>query len=189
MKIILGSSSPRRQKFLEEIGVEFSVEKVDVDESYPENLKEEQITNYIAEEKSKPFVGRIEKDQLVVTSDTLVMVQDKVLGKPKNYQEAFQMLKLLSGKTHCVITSVCFTTQKNRQTFNSKTYVTFKELEEAEIHHYIENYKPFDKAGGYAIQEWIGIIGITKIEGSYNNVVGLPTHIVYREIKKFKESL
>jgi septum formation protein len=177
--IILASGSPRRQQFLKDMDLDFEIRLKEIEEIYPENLKAEAITNYLAELKSGAFEGEIQENEILITSDTLVWLQDKALGKPKNYEDAVAILKSLSNATHEVITSVCFKTKTKTETIFEVTKVTFKTLTNGEIHYYLENYKPFDKAGAYGIQEWIGLIGITKIEGSYSNVVGLPTEKVY----------
>ena len=179
-KIILASGSPRRQQFFKDFDLEFEIRLKEVDEIYPDNLKAEEITNYLAELKAKAFDGEIAENEVLITSDTLVWLNNKALGKPKDYDDAFQILKQLSNKTHEVITSVCFKTIEKTETLFEVTKVTFTTLTDAAIHYYLEQYKPFDKAGAYGIQDWIGLIGITKIEGSYTNVVGLPTEKVYR---------
>lgn len=178
-EIILASGSPRRHKFFEELEIPFTIDVRPVKEEYPDYLENEEITDFLAELKAEAFQKGIKEDQILITSDTIVCYKAHALGKPADAEEAANMLKMLSGQTHEVITSVCFTTAKNQRTVNAKTRVTFKELTTGEIEHYIKNYQPYDKAGGYAIQEWIGLIGITHIEGSYFNVVGLPTHLVY----------
>jgi septum formation protein len=178
-KIILASGSPRRQQFLKDMDLDFEIRLKEIEEIYPENLKAEAITNYLAELKSNAFEGEIKENEILITSDTLVWLQNKALGKPKNYEDAVAILKSLSNTTHEVITSVCFKTKTKTETIFEVTKVTFKTLTDNEIHYYLDHYKPFDKAGAYGIQEWIGLIGITKIEGSYSNVVGLPTEKVY----------
>lgn len=179
-KIILASGSPRRQQFFKDLDLNFEIRLKDIEEIYPENLQGVEITNFLAELKAKAFEHEIQPNEIIVTSDTLVWLNGKALGKPKDYDDAFQILSELSNQTHEVITSVCFKTQNKTETINETTKVTFKPLNENEIHYYLENYRPFDKAGAYGIQEWIGLIGISKIEGSYTNVVGLPTEKVYR---------
>jgi septum formation protein len=178
-KIILASGSPRRQQFLKDMDLDFEIRLKEIEEIYPENLKAEAITNYLAELKSNAFEGEIQENEILITSDTLVWLQNKALGKPKNYDDAVAILKSLSNAKHEVITSVCFKTKIKTETIFEVTKVTFKTLTDGEIHYYLDHYKPFDKAGAYGIQEWIGLIGITKIEGSYSNVVGLPTEKVY----------
>jgi len=177
--IILASGSPRRQQFFKDLDIDFSIQLKPIEEIYPKELKGAAITDYLANLKSKAFINLAEKD-VVITSDTIVWLDDKALGKPKNEEEAFTMLRSLSGKKHEVITSISIKTKNNQQIISDVTAVTFKDLSEEEINYYIKNYKPFDKAGGYGIQEWIGFIGITNIEGSYFNVVGLPVHKLYK---------
>lgn len=187
-KIILASGSPRRQQFFKDFDLSrnfgMEVRLKEVDEIYPDDLKAEEITNFLAELKAKAFDGELAKNEVLVTSDTLVWLNGKALGKPKDYDDAFQILKSLSNDTHEVITSVCFTTTEKSETIFDVTKVTFSELSDDAIRYYLDNYKPFDKAGAYGIQEWIGLIGITKIEGSYTNVVGLPTEKVYNYLTK-----
>ncbi|WP_372918794.1 Maf-like protein [Salegentibacter sp.] len=178
-EIILASGSPRRQQFFRELEISFTTDVRPVKEVYPPSLENEEITDFLAELKAEAFQKELKPNQILITSDTIVCHKGKALGKPENPEEAKAMLNSLSGHSHEVITSVCFTTSKIQRTLNAKTQVTFKELSQDEIDYYVEKFKPFDKAGGYAIQEWIGLIGITNIEGSYFNVVGLPTHLVY----------
>ena len=178
-KIILASGSPRRQQFLKDLDMDFEIRLKDVEEIYPESLKAEEITNYLAALKAKAFEGELQKNELLITSDTIVWINNEALGKPKDYDDAFNILKKLADATHEVITSVCFTTSNSTETIFEVTKVTFSKLSDEAIHYYLENYKPFDKAGAYGIQDWIGLIGISKIEGSYTNVVGLPTEKVY----------
>ena len=178
-KIILASGSPRRQQFFKDLGLDFEIRLKDIEEIYPTNLQGVEITNYLADLKAAAFEGKLEANEILVTSDTIVWHNNKALGKPKDYDDAFSILKTLSNETHEVITSVCFKTITKTETIYDITKVTFKELSDDAIHYYLEHYKPFDKAGAYGIQEWIGLIGISKIEGSYTNVVGLPTEKVY----------
>jgi septum formation protein len=179
-KIILASGSPRRQQFFKDFNLDFEIRLKEIEEIYPAELKAEAITNYLAELKAGAFDGEIADNEVLITSDTLVWLNDKALGKPKDYDDAFQILKSLSHQTHEVITSVCFKTSKKMETIFEVTKVTFTELSDEAIRYYLDTCKPFDKAGAYGIQEWIGLIGITKIEGSYTNVVGLPTEKVYK---------
>jgi septum formation protein len=178
-KIILASGSPRRQQFFKELDTDFEIRLKDIEEIYPENLQGVEITNFLSKLKANAFEGEIAKNEILITSDTIVWFENKALGKPKDYEDAFQMLKSMSGKTHEVITSVCFKTIQKTETIFEVTKVTFNQLSDEAIRYYIDHYKPFDKAGAYGIQEWIGLIGIAKIEGSYTNVVGLPTDKVY----------
>jgi septum formation protein len=177
--IILASGSPRRQQFFKELGLDFEVRLKSVKEEYPNRLTHFEISDYLAQLKSLPFKENLKDNEILITSDTIVWHNNKALGKPINEEDAFNMIKSLSSSTHEVITSVCFTTKTLQKTVNAVTKVTFKNLEDEEIQYYVDTCMPLDKAGAYGIQEWIGQIGITKIEGSYFNVVGLPTHLVY----------
>jgi len=181
-RIILASGSPRRHQFLKELEIPFIVEQKSVKEEYPEHLKASEITEFLSELKAKIFLKKLKSQDILITSDTIVWHKEEALGKPQTTSEAFKMIESLSGCTHDVITSVTFTTNKLQKTVNDTTKVTFKELSKYEIDYYIENFHPLDKAGAYGIQEWIGLIGITRIEGSYFNVVGLPTHLVYKTL-------
>lgn len=182
-KVVLGSKSPRRQQFLKDLGLDFTIKSIDWDEIYPEGLKKEQITEFLAQSKSKAVT--LEANHLLITADTIVWCNGKALEKPVNKEHAIQMLQELSGNTHQVITSVCLRSSNKIKTFSDVTKVFFNELSLEEIEYYIDQYKPFDKAGSYGIQEWIGKIGVYKIEGSYANVVGLPVEKLYNELKKF----
>lgn len=182
--IILASGSPRRQQFFRDLSLTFEVKLKPVDETYPNRLRHFEISDYLAQLKSLPFKDELKEKDILITSDTIVWHDKTALGKPRDYQDAFDMLSSLSNATHEVITSVCFTTNTQQKTVNTSTKVTFKVLTEDEINYYIKTYKPFDKAGAYGIQEWIGHIGITAIEGSYTNVVGLPTHLVYKTLNR-----
>lgn len=177
--IILASGSPRRHQFLKDLGIPFIVNHKPIKEEYPDTLRGSEITDYLSELKAEVFLKELKDHEILITSDTIVWHREEALGKPKDYSEAFKMLESMSGKTHEVITSVTFTTNQQKKTLNDTTKVTFKELTKDEINYYIEHYHPMDKAGAYGIQEWIGLIGITRVEGSYFNVVGLPTHLVY----------
>jgi septum formation protein len=179
-KIILASGSPRRQQFFKDLDIDFEIRLKEIDEVFPDSLQGLEITDYLAQLKAKAFDGEIQPNEMVVTSDTLVWLNNKALGKPKDYDDAFQILKSLSNQTHQVLTSVCFKTVFKTDIINEITKVTFNELSDAAIQYYLDNYRPYDKAGAYGIQEWIGLIGISKIEGSYTNVVGLPTEKVYQ---------
>ena len=179
--IILASGSPRRQQFLKDLDIDFIINTKPVDEIYPLHLKGAEITDFLADLKSKAFTELIENDVLI-TSDTIVWHNEKALGKPKDRDDAFKMLQSLSNKTHEVITSISIKTKHTQKVINDTTLVTFKKLSDEEIKYYIDTYKPYDKAGAYGIQEWIGFIGIDKIEGSYYNVAGLPVHKLYDEL-------
>lgn len=184
-KIILASGSPRRQQFFKDMGLDFEIRLKDIEERYPNHLKRSEITSFLAELKANAFEGEIAAHELLVTSDTIVWLHNQALGKPKNYDDAFLILKTLSNQTHEVITSVCFKTTSKMDIIYDTTKVTFNNLTDEAIQYYLDTYKPFDKAGAYGIQEWIGLIGISKIEGSYTNVVGLPTEKVYCFLKNF----
>lgn len=182
--VILASNSPRRQELIKDLNIPFIIKTKEVEEIYPNNLKKSEITDFLAILKSKPFKDELTVKDLLITSDTIVWSNNKALGKPKNYDEAFKMLDELSENTHKVITSICISSKNFQKVFNDTTTVTFKKLTNSEIDYYINNYKPFDKAGAYGIQEWIGKIGITEIEGSYFNVMGFPVHKLYKELLK-----
>lgn len=187
--IILASGSPRRQEFFKTLGLDFEIRLKPIAEEYPTRLRHFEISDYLAQLKALPFKDELKANDILITSDTIVWHHNKALGKPKNDADAFQMIKSLSNATHEVITSVCFTTKILEKTLNAITKVTFKELSDEEISYYIHTFKPFDKAGAYGIQEWIGLIGVTKMEGSYFNVMGLPTHIVYRTLNDIVNDL
>lgn len=180
--IILASGSPRRQQFFKDLGLDFEVRLKPVNENFPNRLKHFEISDYLAQLKALPFKDDLKNNDILITSDTIVWHNNQALGKPNSREQAFEMIQSLSNSTHEVITSVCFTTPTIQKTVNATTKVTFKDLSHSEIEYYIHSFKPFDKAGAYGIQEWIGHIGITKIEGSYFNVVGLPTHLVYETL-------
>lgn len=188
-KLILASGSPRRQELLKSLGVPFEIRLKEIDEIYPKHLKKSEISDYLAKLKSDAFIEELSQKDLLITSDTIVWHQNTALGKPKSKEDAFKMLQKLSGKTHEVISSVCLKSLQKEDIFNSITKVTFKELSTKEIQFYIDNYNPMDKAGAYGIQDWIGQIGVTKIEGSYFNVMGFPIHKIYSQLLKFSEEL
>ena len=182
---ILASKSPRRQQLLHELGIEFEVKTKEINEHFPPGMHKYDIPVFLAEIKSHPFINLLKKNDLLITADTIVWLDGEVLGKPVDEKEAKQMLMKLSGKEHEVISGVCLTSSKKKQTFYSASSVQFKKLIKSEIDYYIRNFKPFDKAGSYGIQEWIGTIGIKHIEGSFYNVMGLPIQKLYEEIQKF----
>lgn len=186
MKIILSSNSPRRRELLAGLGIDFEVKVIEgVDESYPDTLPSKDVAEYIAREKAAAY--EVADDELVITADTVVIVGDDILGKPHDAAEAHVMLRKISGRTHHVVTGVCMKTKQEQHGFSVVTGVTFKELTDVEIDYYIEHYKPFDKAGAYGIQEWIGYIGVTGLDGSYYNVMGFPVQRVYAELtNRFK---
>ena len=184
MKIILSSNSPRRKELLAGLGIDFEVRLMKgVDESYPADTPLQDVALYIATEKASAY--EVADDELVITADTVVLVGDEILGKPKSRADAYDMLRKISGKTHQVITGVCLTTQKQQRRFSVKTDVEFKELSDNEINHYIDVFHPFDKAGAYGIQEWIGYIGVLSLKGSYYNVMGLPVQRIYEELTTY----
>lgn len=184
--IILASGSPRRQNFFKQLDIEFSIDVREVDEVYPEGLKAAEITDYLADLKSKAFPDLKEND-LLITSDTIVWFEGNAIGKPKDKNDAFQMLRSMSGKDHQVYTSVSLKSKNFQRIINDETTVTFDELSDDEIHYYLESYKPYDKAGSYGIQDWIGMIAVSKMEGSYFNVMGLPVHKLYKELLKIAQ--
>ena len=177
--IILASGSPRRQQFFKDLDLDFDIRLKDIEEIYPPELQAEAITNYLAELKASAFEGDLKDNELLITSDTIVWHNNKALGKPKNEQDAFAILQSLSNATHEVITSVCFKTKVKSDTIFEVTKVTFNTLSDQAIQYYLDYYKPYDKAGAYGIQEWIGFVGVAKIEGSYTNVMGMPTDKVF----------
>ena len=184
--IWLASKSPRRQQMLYDLGLEFKIVTKDgLEENYPENLKKEEIPVFLAKQKAAAYEKEQNDKSLLITADTIVWSENKVLGKPKDYKDAVNIISSLSGKKHVVITGVCLTSSEKQKSFFSTTEVFFKELTIDEIDYYVTNYKPYDKAGAYGIQEWIGYIGIEKIIGSYFNVVGLPIQKLYSELIDF----
>lgn len=185
-RVVLASNSPRRRELLAGLGIDFEVCVLpDIEESYPKDLRIDEIAEYIAVEKSEAYREAMTPDELLITADTVVIVDDEVLGKPVDEEDACSMLRKLSGRTHQVITGVCLTTTTRKRSFSVVTGVTFKELSEAEISHYVTHYRPLDKAGAYGIQEWIGYIGCTALQGSYFNVMGLPVQRIYQELLAF----
>ncbi len=184
-KLILASNSPRRKELLAGLGVPFEVRVLqDIDEHYPENLPVNEVARYIAKEKADAYRRIVAADELIITADTVVIVGDEILGKPVDEADAVRMLKLLSGRTHQVTTGVCLLTAEKERCFDVTTDVTFKTLTDEEIHYYVNRYRPFDKAGAYGIQEWIGYIGVTGLNGSYYNVMGFPVQRIYQELTK-----
>lgn len=185
-KIILASNSPRRKELLSGLDIEYTIELLpDIDESYPESLEGKDIAIYIATNKAKAYISNLEKDTLLITADTIVILEGNVYGKPKDKAEAMQMLRELSGKTHEVITGVCITSKEKQKAFAVSSEVRFAHLEESEIAYYVNKYKPLDKAGAYGVQEWIGYIAVEYISGSYFNIMGLPIQRLYQELKRF----
>ena len=187
INIILASGSPRRQQFFKEMDLHYSIRLKEIEEIYPEHLQAEEITNFLAKLKASAFENELEENDVLVTSDTIVWLNGKALGKPKDYNDAFQMLQQLANQTHEVITSVCLKSIDKTDVFHCVTKVTFSNLSDEAIRYYLDNYKPFDKAGSYGIQDWIGLVGISKIEGSYTNVVGLPTEMLFQKLMNYAE--
>ncbi len=185
INIILASGSPRRQQFFKEMDLHYSIRLKEIEEIYPDHLQAEEITNFLAELKANAFENELKENDVLVTSDTIVWLNGKALGKPKDYDDAFQMLQQLANQTHEVITSVCLKSIDKIEVFHCVTKVTFGNLSDEAIRYYLDNYKPFDKAGSYGIQDWIGLIGISKIEGSYTNVVGLPTEMLFQKLMNY----
>ena len=188
INIILASGSPRRQQFFKEMDLHYTIRLKEIEEIYPEHLQAEEITNFLAELKANAFENELKENDVLVTSDTIVWLNGKALGKPKDYDDAFQMLQQLANQTHEVITSVCLKSIDKTDVFHCVTKVTFANLSDEAIRYYLDNYKPFDKAGSYGIQDWIGLVGISKIEGSYTNVVGLPTEMLFQKLMNYAET-
>lgn len=184
--IILASNSPRRKELLSGLNIPYEIKTLpDIDESYPDSLGGEDIAIYIAKEKANAYLDQLDDNTLLITADTIVLLDGKVYGKPSDETDAKQMLRDLSGKTHQVITGVCITTKNKQVSFGVSSEVRFSKLDDDEIGYYVSNYKPFDKAGAYGVQEWIGYVAVEYISGSYFNIMGLPIQRLYRELKKF----
>ncbi len=182
-KVILASNSPRRKELLAGLGVDYEVRTLpDVDESYPETLKGADIPLYIAKEKADAYLNMMQPGELMITADTIVWLDGKVLGKPADREDALRMLREMSGRTHEVFTGVCVTTTEWQRSFTAQTEVRFASLSEEEINYYVDQFKPMDKAGAYGVQEWIGFIGVENISGSYYNIMGLPVQRLYKEL-------
>ena len=185
-RLILGSASPRRQDLLKSLGLEFRLKPVKADETvWPKDLKAEEIPIYLAELKANAYEEELQDDELLITADTVVWCEGKVFNKPLNFAEGKKMLESLSGKMHEVFTAVCLKSAHKHVTFFDESKVYFKKMNNEEIEYYLTNYSPYDKAGGYGVQDWIGYIGIDKIDGSFYNVMGLPVKILYEELQKF----
>lgn len=184
--IILASNSPRRKELLAELGIDYEVRTLpDIDESYPAHLQGGDIPLYISKEKADAYKPMLQPGELIITADTIVWLNGEVLGKPHDREDAISMLHKLSGNTHEVFTGVTLTTTEKQHSFYAETKVSFAQLSDEEIVYYVDKYQPFDKAGSYGVQEWIGFIGVERIEGSYFNVMGLPVQRLYRELKNF----
>lgn len=186
MKLILGSKSPRRQDLLKELGYSFEIRTKETDESFPLTLPASEVAAYIANKKSEALLDTLSSEEVLLCADTVVTIDNQILGKPADESEAIQMLELLSGKVHEVITGVSIVSQEKNIIFSVHTQVHFYPLSSEIISHYVKHYKPYDKAGSYGIQEWIGHVAVKRLEGSYNNVVGLPTHETYLALKEFQ---
>ena len=185
-KVFLASKSPRRRELLEQLRISFSIiNKGCIDETYPDSIPAEEIPLYLSNKKADAYIHSFNANELVITADTLVISDGKVLGKPHNHDEAASMLRQLSGKTHKVVTGVCISSKNKRTSFSTVTEVKFAEITEEDIEYYIENFLPYDKAGAYGIQEWIGCVAVEGINGSFYNVMGLPVHQLYRELRNF----
>lgn len=183
--IILASKSPRRQELLKGLDIEFKIQTKEIDEVYPPDLPSNEVPEFLSKLKAEAFEQSLAPNDLLITSDTIVILGDEILEKPKSEEEAKAMIAKMSGKTHTVVTGVALTTKNRQLVFSDHTKVTFCDLSQDEINYYIEKYKPYDKAGSYGVQEWIGYIAIHKLEGSYFTVMGLPLHRLYAELKKF----
>jgi septum formation protein len=183
--IILASQSPRRKQLLEQLGYSFTQKSKNTDENFSAEMPQREVAEYLSNKKAAAFESEIQPNDLIIASDTIVLIENEILNKPADYKEAFEMISKLSGKQHEVITGVCLKSAKKTVSFSVSTTVFFKKLKEGEINYYINQYKPFDKAGAYGIQEWIGLIGVDKIEGSFYNVMGFPAKLVYEAIEKF----
>lgn len=184
-RIILASKSPRRQELLKGLDIEFEIEVRSIDEIYPEDLAAELVPEFLSKLKASAFEGELSKNDILITSDTIVILGDEILEKPKTEEEAKEMIRKMSGKIHTVVTGVALTSISKQEVFSDHTKVTFTDLSDEEIAYYVSKYKPYDKAGAYGVQEWIGYIAIDKLEGSYYNVMGLPVHKLYRFLKQF----
>lgn len=184
--ILLASKSPRRRELLSNLRVPFNcINLGGIDETYPEDMPADEVPQFLANKKADAYIGNINTNEMVITADTLVIKGDKIYGKPKNQEEALSMLGELSGEVHKVISGVCILTKNRRTSFTSETEVKFANLNDEDIRYYIENYLPLDKAGAYGIQEWIGCVAVEWIKGSFYNVMGLPVHRLYQELKLF----
>ncbi|MGL5261170.1 MAG: Maf-like protein [Bacteroides sp.] len=184
-RVILASNSPRRQELMQGLGLNFEVKTLsDIDESYPADLAAAKVAGFIAQRKADAYASIVQEKELIITADTVVVLGKRVLGKPQDRGEAIAMLRALSGQVHQVVTGVCLLTQAGRKVFDALTQVRFAPLSEEEISYYVDNFQPYDKAGAYGVQEWIGYIGVEEIQGSYYNVMGLPIQKLYRELQK-----
>ena len=187
LRLVLASNSPRRKELLGGLGLPFTIRTVDgIDESYPPDLQGADIPLHIARRKAAAYLPTLAPDELLITADTIVCLDGQVIGKPKDEDEAIRMLHALSGRTHKVITGVSLSTTRRTKTFAAVSLVTFTDLSDEEIRYYVDHYHPLDKAGAYGVQEWIGMVGVRRIEGSYFNVMGLPVQRLYEELRAWK---
>lgn len=185
-RIVLASNSPRRKELLSGIDVKYEFRMLpDIDESYPETISADEVAEYLAEKKASAYLPELKEDELLITADTIVLLDGMVIGKPVDEADAIRMLQLLSDRTHRVITGVCLASKKKQVVFSDTAHVTFGKLNDEVIKYYVSNYRPYDKAGAYGVQEWIGYVAVERIEGSYFNVMGLPIFKVYKELKQF----
>ena len=185
-QVRLGSKSPRRRELMKELRIPFGIVSLGgVDEKYPDDIDPMKAAEYVSKVKAEAYLPHLDEDDLLITADTMVILGDRIMGKPHNAEEAMEMLRSLSGRTHYVTTGVTITTKGRQAAFTSVTEVDFAEISDEEARYYIDNYSPFDKAGAYGIQEWIGCVAVAGIRGSYYNVMGLPVHRLYQELKKF----
>jgi len=189
MTLILASQSPRRQQLMEQMGYNFDVRHRAIDESYPDHLSASEIVLFLCEKKARSFQSELSNTDILLTADTIVCLGDRILEKPHTQTEALAMLSTLSGRTHHVFTGVCVATNTDREAQFCSTSVSVRPLHQKEIDYYVSHYKPYDKAGGYGIQEWFGAVAVEKIEGSFNNVMGLPTHLVYQMLSKYSDKI
>ena len=185
-KILLASNSPRREELLRGLDIDFEIKVLsDIDETYPADLPSEEVAEYVAQKKADSYTSNLKEDELLITADTVVILDNEIYGKPNDKDNAKEMLHALSGKTHRVISGVCLTSNTKQTSFSVASDVEFEKLTNEEIEYYIERYSPFDKAGSYGVQEWIGYIGVKHINGSYYNIMGLPIQRLYKELKSF----
>ena len=184
-RIILASAPPRRQQLLKEVGITYEVRLKPIPEEYPAGLPPEEVPEYLARLKASVFLPELQEDELLITADTVVCIHGKIIGKPRGREEAIAMLRELSGNRHLVVTGGCLSTREKQRLFSAHTFVFFRCLSEEEITWYVDHYQPYDKAGAYGIQEWIGYVGIERIEGSFYNVMGLPVQKLYEELRSF----
>jgi septum formation protein len=184
-RIILASKSPRRHELLKGLDLDFEVQLKEIDESYPSSMAAIEVPSYLAKKKANAFRDQLKESTIIITADTIVICKDEILEKPKSKEEAISMIQKMSGETHTVVTGVSIQSIDKSHTFSDHTEVTFAQLSDEEINYYVDKYRPYDKAGAYGVQEWIGYVGIVRLEGSYFNVMGLPVHKVYEVLKHF----